>query len=473
MIGIYVRVSSRERAKEGYSIPAQRERLKAFCAAVGWKDYKFYIDPGISAKDMNRPELQKLITHVKEGKVKNVLVYRLDRLTRSVRDLYDFLEILEEHDCKFKSATESYDTSNAMGRMFVGLIALLAQWERENLGERVEMALEERASEFKAIGKPPYGFMIDNEYYVKTDDESEEKTLEDMIERCLNGESITGIARRLNALGTPTPSNTDVWYASTVRRILTNPAIYGAYYYGGKTTEDKLPAYVDKKTFQLIQKKLDARSVQPVRGTTKDAIFHGVASCPKCGHTLSPAVYYSKKDGRKLNYAYKCRRCRDRDDYHKSYNEKKLLRAFYEYMSNYKFVADPPKENVADDKNSELKNQIARIEKQRLKYQRAWANELMTDDEFKTLMQESQDTLDDLKAELKESGDEDRVIDINELKNIVWTFNENFSELTAIEKRTFMSRFVKSIEFEVKSEVVPNRKRPRDTLNITNLDFYA
>jgi site-specific DNA recombinase len=89
------------------------------------------------AKDMNRPELQRMLRHVEEGIIDCILVYRLDRLTRSVLDLYKILEVLDKNNCKFKSATEVYDTTSAIGRLFITLVAALAQWERENMGERI------------------------------------------------------------------------------------------------------------------------------------------------------------------------------------------------------------------------------------------------------------------------------------------------------------------------------------------------
>src|SRR5690606_9032837 len=89
---IYIRVSTEEQVKEGYSISAQTQKLKAFCISQGWEVEGLYIDEGISAKDMERPQLQEMLQDIKEGKIECVLVYRLDRLTRSVLDLYKMLE---------------------------------------------------------------------------------------------------------------------------------------------------------------------------------------------------------------------------------------------------------------------------------------------------------------------------------------------------------------------------------------------
>ncbi|WP_412758910.1 recombinase family protein [Metabacillus fastidiosus] len=94
---------------------------------------------------MNRPNLKRMIKHMEQGLIDCVLVYKLDRLTRSVLDLYKLLEIFDKHNCKFKSSTEVYDTTSAIGRMFITLVAALAQFERENLSKRVRMDMEQKA----------------------------------------------------------------------------------------------------------------------------------------------------------------------------------------------------------------------------------------------------------------------------------------------------------------------------------------
>lgn len=124
-VGIYVRVSTDEQAKEGYSISAQKEKLKAYCVSQGWASFKFYVDEGKSAKDTHRPSLELLLRHIEQGIIDTVLVYRLDRLTRSVRDLYTLLDYFDKYNAVFRSATEVYDTGSATGRLFITLVAAI------------------------------------------------------------------------------------------------------------------------------------------------------------------------------------------------------------------------------------------------------------------------------------------------------------------------------------------------------------
>lgn len=471
-VAIYVRVSTQEQALEGYSVPAQKARLKAYCEAQGWKDYRFYVDAGISAKDMNREQLQLMMKHVQENKVNMILVYRLDRFTRSVRDLYEMLDMLDSHGCAFKSATEIYDTSSAMGRMFIGIVALLAQWERENIGERVAVALDERANDLKSIGTTPYGFTTENEYYVINEDER--KTTMWLIDNALNGKPLNAMAQYLNERQIPSPRNKGVWYAATVKRIISNPALCGTYVYKEFIEENAFKGYIDRGTFDKIQEMLGKRATEYVRGMTTDAIFHGVLRCPNCNHVLYPAAYYSSVNKQKLGYMYRCQDCESNRQYYKTYSERKLTESFLIYLKTHETIINPtpPKDNKSTDETRELKEQIERIESQRLKYQRAWANELMTDDEFKTLMHESADTLTDIEEELKTLPTGKQTIDIGKLKSIVWTIRETFSYMTAMEQRNFISRFIKSVEFRMDSEIVPELKRPRVSFHVTDVEFY-
>ncbi|WP_052738057.1 recombinase family protein [Bacillus sp. SA1-12] len=143
---LYIRVSTHEQV-EGYSISAQKRQLAAYCESQGWEIANYYIEEGVSAKNTNRPELQRMLTHIREGLIDVVVVYKLDRLTRSVLDLYNLLQTFEKYNCKFKSSTEVYDTTSAVGRMFITLVASFAQFERERLGERVRMGMEQKAKE--------------------------------------------------------------------------------------------------------------------------------------------------------------------------------------------------------------------------------------------------------------------------------------------------------------------------------------
>jgi site-specific DNA recombinase len=117
---VYCRVSTEEQAKEGFSIRAQQDKLKDYIKIKGWELEGIYIDDGISGKNItDRPEVNRLISDVVKGNVENVLVFKIDRLTRSTKDLISLMDLFNEKKCAFNSLMESIDTHTPSGRMFI------------------------------------------------------------------------------------------------------------------------------------------------------------------------------------------------------------------------------------------------------------------------------------------------------------------------------------------------------------------
>ena len=133
-VAIYVRVSTQEQAVEGYSISEQIDRLTKFCEAHSWKIYKVYTDPGFSGGNMNRPSLQKLFADCTQKRFDTVLVYKLDRLSRSQKDtLYIIEDLFLTNHVDFISMSENFDTSTPFGRAMIGILSVFAQLEREQI----------------------------------------------------------------------------------------------------------------------------------------------------------------------------------------------------------------------------------------------------------------------------------------------------------------------------------------------------
>lgn len=126
---IYIRVSTDSQAEEGYSIDAQKEQLSAYCVSKGIRDYEFYIDGGWSGSNIDRPEMQRLIEDVNRDRISHVIVYKLDRLSRSQKDtLYLIEDVFNPHGVDFVSLNESMDTSTPMGRLMWGFCRRLRSW---------------------------------------------------------------------------------------------------------------------------------------------------------------------------------------------------------------------------------------------------------------------------------------------------------------------------------------------------------
>lgn len=157
-VGLYIRVSTEKQAIEGYSISRQLNRLKALCVSQRWEPIKFYVNEGISGQSTVRPAIKKMMKDIEDALIGVLLVYRLNRLTRSVRDLHGILDFLEKHNCQFRSATEVYNTSTAMGRMFITIVAAIAECESANSDERVRLGQIEKAIQSEWPAPAPYGF---------------------------------------------------------------------------------------------------------------------------------------------------------------------------------------------------------------------------------------------------------------------------------------------------------------------------
>ena len=153
MIALYSRVSTAEQAEHGYSLEEQSDRMKKYCDAMGWKGYKSYTDGGFSGANTDRPALQNLIRDVKNGKVEKVLVYKLDRLSRSQKDTLMLIEdVFLANNCDFVSMSENFDTGTAYGRAMIGLLSCFSQLERENIKERMSMGRSARAKTGRFMG---------------------------------------------------------------------------------------------------------------------------------------------------------------------------------------------------------------------------------------------------------------------------------------------------------------------------------
>jgi len=156
----YCRVSTEEQAREGLSLEAQESRIRAYCQAQGWELVGICRDEGRSAKDLNRPGLQAALAALERGEADGLVILKLDRLTRSVRDLGTLLEgVFRER--ALISITEALDTGSAAGRLVLNMLGAVSQWEREAIGERTSFVLQHRRQQGQwPAGRIPFGFRL-------------------------------------------------------------------------------------------------------------------------------------------------------------------------------------------------------------------------------------------------------------------------------------------------------------------------
>lgn len=474
-VGIYIRVSTEEQANEGYSISAQRERLKAFCTAQNWNEHKFYVDEGISGRDTKRPQLIKLMNDIKAGHVNVLLVYRLDRLTRSVRDLHRILDELEKSNCTFRSATEFYDTSTAMGKMFITIIAAIAEWESANLGERVTMGQVEKARQGEWAAQPPYGFYKDENHKLHIHEE-EIKAVKLMIKKIREGMSFRQLSIYMDASNYK-PKRGYKWHIGTLLTLLHNPALYGAMYWKGNVYENTHEGIMTKDEFDQLQEIITSRQNYKKRNVSTHFVYQTKLICPDCGNRCSSErSTWTRKNETELQAknAYRCQACAlnypDKTPF--GIRETKMDEALIEYMSNFTIMASKIEEINQDTQLLDIKNELKQIENQREKYQRAWANDLITDDEFKNRMDESRLRYESLQKELmKIQGTTYDTIDIERSKEIAKSFNDNFKYLTQEERRSFIQTFIESIKIEI-IERTKGKGYRNQKIRIADVSFY-
>jgi DNA invertase Pin-like site-specific DNA recombinase len=190
----YIRVSTREQAQEGVSLAAQEERIRAFCTAKGWELLRIYRDEGVSGKSLDRPGVQAMIRDLKGDGVDVVVILKLDRLTRSVRDLGSLIEDLFG-GVALAAVDGSLDSSTAGGRMVVNLLGSVAQWEREVIAERTKDALTFKREKGEWCGRVPFGFTVGEDGRLVEDPE-EMRTILAMKRARRRGASFPKLARR-------------------------------------------------------------------------------------------------------------------------------------------------------------------------------------------------------------------------------------------------------------------------------------
>ena len=229
--GIYVRVSTEEQATEGFSIRGQTEKLKAYALIKEWDIYDIYTDEGISGKNIvDRPDINRLIEDIENGNVNNVLVFKVDRLTRSIKDLMDLVEVFDEYNCAFNSLTESIDTTTPSGRMFLKIIGIFAEFERENIAERKRLGCERKVKEGFTLANYSLSYGYDKKagQKVQTVNPDEAKIVKEMFDMYVNeNSSMSGIARDLNTRKIKSKRGRIMWDANAIRNVLTNSTYVG------------------------------------------------------------------------------------------------------------------------------------------------------------------------------------------------------------------------------------------------------
>lgn len=287
---LYIRVSTDAQREEGYSIEAQTELLTAYCVSREIKERALYIDGGFSGANIQRPEMKRLIDDINKGEIDCVIVYKLDRLSRSQKDtLYLIEDVLNPHGVGFVSLKENMDTSTPMGRAMLGIMSAFAQLERETIKERTDMGKRERVKSglWPGGGKIPFGYDYDKENGILTPNEDAE-TVKRIYSLYLQGFSTLKIARL-----------TGLRYERLALQILKRKTYTGVIVYNGAEYKGKHIPIVSDDVFAAVQNELERRKRQGVKSAK--CLLAGMIVCGVCGAKMR---YQKWSKGRYKIYCY-------------------------------------------------------------------------------------------------------------------------------------------------------------------------
>lgn len=306
----YTRVSTQLQAEEGLSLDAQRANLEEYSNKHGYEFIGIYSDAGLSGRNTNRPQLQQLIKDGEKKLFDIVLVWKISRISRNLKDLLTIVEELEKHEIALISCTEPFDTSTHLGKAFLQILGTFAELERNTLAENVKMSLMDNAKKGKWNGGIVYGYdVLEGELRIN---QQEAEVVREIFSLYLEGLGYQRIMKQLNNKDIPTKKGSK-WNLQQVRRTLTNPIYIGQKSYNKiidkelnprkNPNEDSIivsqnshPPIIDVEDFELVQRMIAEND--PRRKKRKDVhLLSGIVKCPYCG----VGMITKKSSGKKVN----------------------------------------------------------------------------------------------------------------------------------------------------------------------------
>lgn len=280
-VGLYPRVSGHEQ-EDNYSIPEQIDRMKKYCESRDWMVYKIYTDAGFSGGNLDRPGLQEMLKDVENGKLDMVLVYKLDRLSRSQKETLFLIEdVFDKHNVAFTSMTENFDTSTPFGKAILGILAVFAQLERSQIKERTMLGKDSLAQEGKWHGGKWVPIGYDYENGLLEINEYEAMQVAEIADLFLKGTPVRTIAKIVTDKGYKHKHGE--WEAKTIRRVLQNPVNIGMIKNRDRWYQGIHDPILSEKTFNDIQKLMEARRKEYGAAKPHRTLLGGLLYCKNCG----------------------------------------------------------------------------------------------------------------------------------------------------------------------------------------------
>ena len=455
---LYIRVSTEDQAREGFSLPEQEKRLRAMCEFKGYEVYKVYEDAGISAKTGNkRPAFDELLQDIKDKKCNTIVVLKLDRLTRSVADWEKILTFLEENEAFLDCANDDINTTNANGKMISRILTSVSQQEIERTSERTKIGLAGAIKVGHIPHQAPLGYKrVDKKLIPDIATKDIVIRIFDMYHNGLSYKKISNILNEEKVLGKTN------WHDSTIVGILQNEIYKGDFVHGKRTKHptyysDVVEPIISKEMWEecQVQKKKNSRSYQ----RTLNYLFLQKLKCPKCSRILGGKAT-TKKNGNSYFYYY----CNDCKLTIKENIVETFISEFIDDIVEYDSVVNQfflpmikqKVENPKEDIEEEIKKQKDKFKRIR----EAYINEVFTLEEYDLERKKVEITLDELETKLTETEicdelkftPEDILIkrDIDFINSIKYPqkykeYNKRWKDFTREEKSNLIMNYVDEI----------------------------
>jgi site-specific DNA recombinase len=447
---IYIRVSTEEQAKEGFSIATQKEKLTDLCKLHEWNIFDYYIDDGYSAKDLNRPDMQRLLKDIKNRSFDIIVVYKLDRMVRSVYYLNELLQVFEKSNVRFNSMTEHFDTTSANGRMMINIIGTLAQWEREVNSERTYVNMMQKHEQGQRNGgRAPFGYELNDEGNLAIN-EDEAKWVRWMFESFhTKGKKMITEHLNKNSIRTRTGA---LWNTSAVDYVITNPVYYGALRWnyrtkqGNRTYEEVIiegdhPPIVTKEVYDDIKKVRKSRKNTGWKSRTSYP-FSSVLYCHRCGKSMSGAKR-KKADGSD----YRFYKCSGRFEYKVCdmpvIAEDTIEQVFLESLEFVQVSTEVPEQEKIDIQTT--KKELKRIQTRKANWKELFVDGDLTKKEYKEKMDEEIEKENTLLRSLEIENETSNMEIVNE---ILSTLPEKWSRISFENRKRIVSQIFEKISIE-------------------------
>ena len=433
---LYPRVSHHDQAEFGFSLEAQRKHLIQLCEFKGYEIVDIYEDAGLSAKDTNRPEFQRMMNDMRDGKIDIIICYKLDRLTRSLSDLDWLLKEMDKYNCNLVSASEDINTSTANGRFFIKIVILLAELELERTSERIRFVFDDKVNTGGAItGCQPLGYKVglneQGEKIVVIDEERKKET-NDLFDYFEKVQSLRKTAFYMNEKYGGKRDSTGI------RKILKTTMYYGQF----RDNENYCTPYMTKERWEKLNKIVTDKNIK--KYNTHDYIFSGLLRDVNCGRNLA-GVYKQNKTC--ITYGYRChwyvknRTCNCNKSVNEKWLEEYLINNLDKYIKKHFSSLDKQYKTTEikyRDSAEDIANLRAEQERTTISFNKGRISEEKYDKEWERLEREI--------AKLKEIPVKKDVSHLKELSDMSWV--DMYNILTRENKQIFWRKIIDRIDID-------------------------